>query len=382
MAVISAPRLFVDGRFIDGGAVHLNGERISHVSTSNVEADVTFPSGFLTAGLVDLQVNGFAGVDFVSGSSDDWQHARRAIARTGVTSFVPTFITAPLNDLAHALQRTVPFLDVATQHGARPIGIHLEGPFLSPERCGAHNSSVMCDPSPEAVQTLMEAAAGRLVMITLAPERPHAIAAISQLAAAGVTVSLGHSNADAQTSLAAFNAGAGMVTHLFNAMRPLGHRDPGLAGIALTDTRAHLGLIVDLHHVDPRICQLAFNAAPDRIVLVTDAVAAATMPPGEYELGGTTVFVDSGVPRRPDGTIAGSSLTLDTAIRNAVNECGVPLTQALDSATRIPAETVGGVGIGNLAPGLLADLVWWSDDLFPRRVWIDGIEIDLGVEAT
>ena len=377
MTSISAPRLLVDGQLLDGGTVHLNGERIAQVTRTTSDAELSLSSGFLTAGLVDLQVNGFAGVDFVSGSLDAWGKARRAIARTGVTSFVPTFITAPIDTLVSALHRTATFIDAPEPAGARPLGIHLEGPFLSPERKGAHDESAMCDASPEAIEALLFAADGRLLMITLAPERPHALEAIARLTSAGVTVSLGHSNADAETALAGFAAGAGMVTHLFNAMPPLAHRDPGLAGVALTDPRAHLGLIVDLHHLDPRICQLAFNAAPDRVVLVTDAIAAATMQDGEYELGGAAVMVRDGLPRRSDGTIAGSALTLDAAVRNAVNVCAVPLAQALDSATRIPAETVGGAGIGNLATGLLADLVWWSDDLYPQRVWIDGTEVDL-----
>ena len=377
MTAISAPRILVDGHFVPDSAVHLNGERIADISRSSTDDDIIFTSGFLTAGLVDLQVNGFAGVDFFSGSSEQWALARRAIARTGVTSFLPTFITAPIAALSSALLRTVDYLDLAVADGARPIGIHLEGPFLSPDRRGAHDSGVMCDPTPENLDSLLEAAAGRLLMVTLAPERAYATEAISRLADAGVTVSLGHSNADASTALAGLDAGAGMVTHLFNAMPPLGHRDPGLAGTALTDPRAHLGLIVDLHHVHPRVCQLVFTAAPDRVVLVTDAIAAATMPPGRYELGGATVVVDDELPRRLDGTIAGSSLTLDAAIRNAVNVCDVPLVQALDSATRIPAETIGGEGIGNLTAGCLADLVWWSDDLHPQRIWIDGREIDL-----
>jgi N-acetylglucosamine-6-phosphate deacetylase len=138
----------------------------------------------------------------------------------------------------------------------------------------------------------------------------------------------------------------------------------------------HLGVIADLQHLDPRIVQLIFNAAADRVVLVTDAIAAATMPSGQYELGGVMVQMVDGLPRRADGTIAGSALTLDAAIRNSVNGAGVPLAQALDAATRIPAETIGAQGIGDVRPGLLADLVWWSDDLIPQRVWIDGVEVD------
>ena len=370
MTIIAAPRIFANGRFLENAAIEIHGERITAVHSSAPAADIELSTGFLTAGLIDLQVNGFAGIDFVSGSERDWHIARRAIATTGVTSFLPTFITAAIPDLVNALNRTVSFL--ADEGGARALGFHLEGPFLSDLRKGAHDASVMCDPTSDVIDQLLAAAHGRLMMVTLAPERAHAITAIRQLCANGVTVSLGHSDAQEQEALAGFDAGAGMVTHLFNAMPPLAHRSPGLAGVALTDSRAHLGLIVDLHHVESRIVQLVFAAAPDRVVLVTDAIAAAMMPPGEYELGGQTVHVTEDLPKLADGTIAGSSLTLDAAIRNAVNVCGIPLTHVLDSATRIPAETIGAHGVGDLAPGLLADLVWWSDDLRPTQVWMNG----------
>jgi len=378
VTIISAPRIFANGRFFERSAIEIHGERITAFHTPAPQADIELPSGFLSAGLIDLQVNGFAGIDFVSGDAHDWQMARRAIASTGVTSFLPTFITAAISDLVAALSRTVQFLDDDGGHsrGARALGFHLEGPFLNDVRKGAHDAALMCDPTPEVIDQLLAAGRGRLMMVTLAPERPHAITAIRQLTQHGVTVSLGHSDAEERESLAGFDAGAGMVTHVFNAMPPLAHRSPGLVGVALTDSRAHLGLIVDLHHVDRRIVQLVFAAAADRVVLVTDAIAAATMPPGEYELGGQTVHVTEDLPKLTDGTIAGSSLTLDAAIRNAVNICGIPLTHALDSATRIPAETVGAHGVGDLAPGLLADLVWWSDDLRPLQTWINGVSVD------
>jgi N-acetylglucosamine-6-phosphate deacetylase len=363
-----------EGRFLEGAAVVLKGDRIAEILSPAPSADLTLPHGFITAGLVDLQVNGFAGIDFVSGSQAEWASARRVIATTGVTSFLPTFITDTIPNLTAALSRTVAFLD--DREGSRALGIHLEGPFLSESRKGAHDASVMCDPTADRLDSLLEAAQGRLMMMTLAPERAHAIAAIRQLTRHGVVASLGHSNAQEEAALAALDAGAGMVTHLFNAMPPLSHRDPGLAGVALTDPRVHLGVIADLQHLDPRIVQLIFNAAADRVVLVTDAIAAATMPSGQYELGGAMVQMVDGLPRRADGTIAGSALTLDAAIRNSVNGAGVPLAQALDAATRIPAETIGAQGIGDVRPGLLADLVWWSDDLIPQRVWIDGVEVD------
>lgn len=167
-----------------------------------------------------------------------------------------------------------------------------------------------------------------------------------------------------------------MVTHLFNAMRPMHHREPGLAGVALTDDRPAVGLICDLHHVAPSMCALAFRAAPGRVVLVTDAIAAAGAPPGQYQLGGETVLASTPdqPPRRTDGTIAGSSLTLDRAVRNAVS-CGVDAASALEAATGAPARALGRADIGVLAPGAHADLVWWSADLHVRRTWIAGRQV-------
>jgi N-acetylglucosamine-6-phosphate deacetylase len=370
VAIIAAPRIFTGGNFIDNASIEIRGDRIIAIHSPALPADVSLSSGFLTAGMIDLQVNGFAGTDFVTGTDEGWQVARRAIGATGVTSFLPTFITAPIPTLAAAMTRTAGFLE--QREGSRALGFHLEGPFLSERRKGAHDESVMCDPTSEVVDQLLEASCGRLMMVTLAPERAHALTAIHTLTERGVTVSIGHSDAQQDQTLAALDAGAGMVTHLFNAMPAMNHREPGLVGVALTDSRAHLGVIADLHHLSPRVVQLIFAAAADRVVLVTDAIAAATMRSGTYELGGDIVHLADGLPRRSDGTIAGSALTMDEAIRNTVNVCGVPLTQALDSATRIPAETIGAVGIGDLAPGLLADLVWWSPDLRPLRVWVDG----------
>src|SRR6266704_1262714 len=203
--------------------------------------------------------------------------------------------------------------------GSRLLGVHLEGPFLSERRRGAHDAGQLVDPTPELVDRLMEAGAGILELLTLAPEREGAIEATKRLAGAGVLVSVGHSDALAEQVAAAAEAGARMVTHIFNAQRGLHHREPGVAGQALADARLACGLIADLHHVHPAICRVVMEAARGRVALVTDAVSALGMPPGRYELGSEVVELHEGSPPlRADGTLAGSTLRLDEAVGNVV----------------------------------------------------------------
>ena len=372
--IVSAPRLVVDGELTGPGAVVVRDGRIADVLDhvpSRAPHHTELRDGLLSAGLVDLQVNGFAGTDLIAADDAGWDDVRRRLPATGVTAFVATYITAPLPDLLDGLRRATRAADRWVADGARLLGVHLEGPFLSAARRGAHDAALMTDPHPDAVEAIL--AAGPPAIVTLAPERATALAAIARLHQAGVVVSLGHTDADVIEAAAGVDSGARMVTHLFNAMRPLHHRAPGLAGVALTDERLVLGLICDLHHVDPLVCALVFRAAPDRVALVSDAIAAAGMPAGRYELGGDVVVVDQagGLPRREDGTIAGSSLTLDRAVRNAV-ACGAPPARAIAAASQVPARLLGHTDLGVLAPGARADLVWWSDDLQHRSTWLAG----------
>ena len=374
MHVIGAPRVVADSVPLGPACVAVSDGVILGVAAGEtyggVPPDVVLPSGVLVPGLVDMQINGCFGVDFVAADPAGWAEVSARLPETGVTSFVPTFITAPVPDLVAGLRRTAAL--PADLGGARVLGVHVEGPFLSPDRHGAHDPALLRDPTPEAVDALIEAAPGLLRMHTLAPERPGALAAIRRLVDAGVLVSVGHSDATAEQTEAAADAGARLVTHLFNAMRPLHHREPGVVGQGLTDPRLTCGLIADLHHVAAPICRLAFAAAPGRIVLVTDAVAAAGMPPGTYDLGGQQVSVDPlGLPRRPDGTLAGSGLRLDAAIANVV-AAGVDLRSAVDAATRLPADILGRPDLGRIEPGATADLVWLGDDLSARATWLAG----------
>ncbi|GAA3892592.1 N-acetylglucosamine-6-phosphate deacetylase [Saccharothrix violaceirubra] len=377
--VVAAPRALL-GRTITGPAwVRVRAGRIVEVVTGEppVGAEV-LADGLLTPGLVDIQINGAVGVDFAEVDPVSMAVVTRALPQTGVTRFLPTLITAPVGVvLRQAHDVLAASAALPENSGARPLGVHLEGPFLSPKRPGVHDPALMVEPGEAEIDALLddEVLAGALRMVTLAPEQPGGFEAVRRLADAGVLVAVGHSDATGEQTRTAAEAGARMVTHLFNAQRPLGHREPGVPGVALVDERFTLGLIADLAHVGPDVCRLVFNAAGPRVALVTDAVAAAGMPPGRYQLGGAdVVLTEDGVPRSPEGTIAGSALTLDRAIRNIVS-VGVDAADALASATIVPADAIGEPTLGRLTPGAVADLVWWDEDLRPRKVWVDGVVV-------
>jgi len=335
--------------------------------------DIALASGALLPGFVDLQVNGYYGTEFPADPAAMAAVVTR-LPETGTTALLPTFVTAPPGALETALRSAAALFPALSARGARVLGVHAEGPFISPARKGAHREAWITDPAPAAVDRLLEAGQGVLRMVTLAPERDGAMAAITRLADAGVLVSIGHSDATACQVARAAGRGARMVTHLFNAQRPLHHREPGVVGQALIDPRLTSGLISDLRHVAPGVCVLAFRAAPGRICAVTDAAACAGMPPGRYRLGGEPIVLPPGEgmpPVREDGTLAGSALRMDAGVANLV-AAGVGLAEAAAAATRVPADLIGRPDLGRIAPGAAADLVWVGDDLRTRATWIGG----------
>ncbi|MGO8883471.1 MAG: N-acetylglucosamine-6-phosphate deacetylase [Streptosporangiaceae bacterium] len=368
------------------GYVAFSGGRVTQVGAGQPprRPDIELPDGVLVPGLVDLQVNGYFGEELMTADAAGWEMITGRLPETGTTAFLPTFITAPLPDLCQALRRAATWIPGAGDTGAassgargpgaRILGVHLEGPFISPDRRGAHDPAWITDPTTAAVDELLAAAAGLLRVVTLAPERPGAIAAIGQFAGAGVLVSVGHSDATGRQVREAADHGARLVTHLFDAQRPLHHREPGVVGMALADARLTSGLIADLQHVCAEACAIAFAAAPGRVYLVTDAAACAGMPPGRYLLGGEPIELSGPpgqAPVRADGTLAGSALRMDKAVANMVY-AGIGLTEAVMAATRVPAEVVGRPDLGRIEIGSAADLVWLGEDLITRGSWIRG----------
>jgi N-acetylglucosamine-6-phosphate deacetylase len=357
---LGVARALVDGMLVDGDIEVVDG-RIAAVGLG-VSGHGTAAPGF-----VDLQVNGFAGVDLVTADRDAYAHVGAAMAATGVTAYQPTFITGDPAGVVQALERLAALLDDPLP-GPRILGAHVEGPFLSPARAGTHPPERLLDPDPELLDRFL--AAGPVREVTLAPELPGGLDAIETLTAAGVLVACGHTDADTAVARAAFDRGARSVTHLFNAMRPLHHRDPGVAGVALTRPDVAVPIIVDGVHLAAEIVRLVFAAAPDRAILVTDATAAAGMPDGEFDLGEVRLRKHGLEVRRADGTLAGSALTMDAAVRNVV-DVGVDLPAALTAASTTPDVLLGGPAVG-LRPGGVADVVVLDDDLHVTRVLRDG----------
>jgi N-acetylglucosamine-6-phosphate deacetylase len=348
----------VEGRLVPGDVEIADG-RVARVGLSSANG-----TGIAAPGFVDLQVNGFAGVDFFSAGSEGYRKAGEALLACGVTAYQPTFITSPEDDLTAALHE-VP------QSGSSPhiMGAHLEGPFISPERLGAHPAALRRDPDGELLQRLLDA--GPVSQVTLAPELPGAHRLMDLLHDRGVTVSCGHSNATAAEAREAFALGAKTVTHIFNAMRPFAAREPGLAGAALLSSDVVVQVILDGVHLADDTARLVWQTAGGRVALVTDAIAAAGAGDGTYRLAGVDFEVEDGIARSADRVLAGSTVPMIEAVRNLVR-LGAPIEGALAAASEVPARVAGRSDLGTLAPGSVADVVVLDDSFEIVRVLVAG----------
>jgi N-acetylglucosamine-6-phosphate deacetylase len=339
---------------------------------------VDFGDAVLAPGFVDVHIHGGAGHDVMSADASGLSAVEQLLSHHGVTSYFPTTVTVPLDQLCATLEHLADAIERASMDNgsrrrrAQPLGIHLEGPFLSHVRRGAHPLENLLPPTVETFNRLWQAARGHIRILTIAPELDGALEVIAEAARRGVCVSIGHSNADLKSAIAGVAAGARHATHTFNAMRPLDHREPGIVGEVLTDPQLSADIVVDGIHLDPMIVRLFLKSkGPDKSVLITDAISATGMPDGHYRLGTFEVEVKNG-RCLVDGKLAGSVLTMDRAVRNVMQFAHWDLQQTLRLATLNPARVAGLANRGKLATGAEADFIVLSPSGEVRKTIIHG----------
>ena len=365
--------------------------KISARGSRQVPAGVSaldFGDGVMAPGYVDLHLHGSAGYDVMDDSAEALPAIERLLARHGVTSYFPTTVTAPMDTTLRALERLADAIEKREREcektrgrenadgkcRALPLGIHLEGPFISHARRGVHPPDNLLTPTLNLFEQFWQAARGRIRMMTIAPELEGAPEVIAEAVRCGVCVSLGHSDADFAAAERGIAAGARHATHTFNAMRPLDHRSPGILGAVLTDRRVSADIIADGVHLDPAIVKLFANAkGPEQTVLITDAISATGMPEGRYRLGSFEVEVRDG-KCMADGKLAGSVLTMDRAVRNLARFAEWDLPRAVAAASRNPARVARIANKGALTVGVDADFVVLSEEGEVWRTFVGGVE--------
>lgn len=360
--VITAERLVAPEKTIENPVVVVEDGVIASIA-SRGQAEVPagrrldFAGCTLVPAFFDVHIHGSAGHDVMEATPEAFATIGRFLARHGVGAYLATTVTMPIDATLTSLEGMARMLG-GKEYGARPLGIHIEGPFLSPHKKGAHPARLLQTPSVELFDRMWEASAGTIRLMTIAPELPNALEAIERAARLGVRVSLGHSDADASEAKAGVRAGAVSATHTFNAMRNFDHKASGLVGEVLTNDHLFAELICDGFHVDPAAVNIYWRCkGPKRAILITDAMIAAGMPDGIYKLGELDVRVKDGKCILDENTLAGSTLTLDRGVKNFAEFTGAPIEQVARLASRNPARMIGVDGeTGSLAVGRSADI--------------------------
>ncbi len=370
--------LFTPFQRLENCLLRVSGGKIAEVSRAprpeaGSSATVIYEPGALVApGFIDLHVHGARGRDLMDGTAESLKAVASTLARHGTTSFLATTLSAPDSDTETAL-RGFAHNHKEIADGACPLGIHMEGPYLNPVRKGTHNASYLTPPSIPALRHFVELSGNMVRKMTIAPELDQALELIREAVGMGIQISMGHTDATAEEAKAAVDAGATQATHVFNAMRPLHQREPGILGLVLTDERVSAEVIADGVHVHPMALKMLLRLkGVERTLLITDGLSAVDMPEGRYPLGDKFVVVERGACRDPDGTLAGSTLTLDRAVRNLVCWLDMPLSQALTAASASPARSLRMSNKGEIVPGADADLVFLDTELNVLKTMVGG----------
>jgi len=352
--------------------------RIEFGETIREIADEGSDGPYIIPGLIDIHTHGAAGFDFSEASPDEIREMSLFYAKNGVTSFLATTITEPADALAGAMKNIALF--ERPENGARCLGINMEGPFLSYEKRGAHQADFLMAPDIGMFEQMNALSKNGIKLVSVAPELPGAMAFIRE-ASKACGVSLAHSAAGYDIASEAFENGASHVTHLYNAMSPFSHRDPGIPGAAM-DAGACVEIICDGIHLHPSVIRAVYRMFKERVCMISDSVRATGLPDGEYELGGLPIIIKDGKSTLLDGTIAGSIITLMQGVRNAVS-FGVPPADAATAATFNNAHAIGAEkAVGTLSEGKLADIVVLDEDLNIQAVYIGGREISLSLSSS
>ncbi len=389
LQAILAGTIYTPTAEIRHGTILINGHRIAKVGPRD---QIKIPSGaavienqdrIAVPGFIDMHIHGAAGHDVMEATPEGVSAAAGYLARHGTTSFLATTITATLERTLRAVRglskiiRALESTGGAGSHGivgAQPIGIHFEGPFLNAERRGAHPAAQIRKPSIAVFNRLLEAAEGTARVITLAPEISGALSLLEYARSQGLAVGIGHSNANYDEAERAIDVDATHATHIYNAMRPFSHRDPGIIGAVLTDDRVSAELICDGVHVEPPAVRLLVRSKGlERVLLVSDGLSAAGMPDGTYQLGGFTIHVEGGICRTAEGVLAGSTVTSDAALRNLASFTGLSYGQCLPCATLNPAKILGVERQkGVIAPGADADIAILDQNYYVTQTYVRG----------
>lgn len=350
--------------------VGITGERISLSNIGNSGKVLDLDGMYLVPGLIDTHIHGAYGAEADSETKESLDTISRFEASHGVTTFVPTIRTLPISDMVDAIKAITSVEDVS---GAKIGGIHIEGPFVSHKYKGALLEEYIIEPSVEILRNFCDAGKGTVKIITLSPELNGADILINYAVSQGIIVSMGHTNASFEETERAVNWGATQVTHLFNAMRPLNHREPGVLGYVLNNNNIKCELICDFVHVHPTVVEMAFKIKGDELInIISDSSSAAGLGDGEFSVSGQTRYVSGGVARTKSGTIAGSIQTVLNGVQNLVS-IGIPLETAVKTASINPAKTLGIDGeTGSIQCGKFADLLVLDNELKVQYTFING----------